>query len=200
MHSEHAPAQTRRPADEGFGLVELLVVMLLLTIVGAIAIAGIVQGMRTTAHGEDRVQALSAAQTGIERLSRELRAADPLTVADSDHVEVAIRRDDRLFYYIYKSEENGDLWDLTEERWQFDDAEEFDDPGFVPTAAGADAVTSRVLVRSMVDKDVFTFLTAGGTQTTNPGLARQADIQVRRLVQPGRSPIIVQTTVQMRNA
>jgi prepilin-type N-terminal cleavage/methylation domain-containing protein len=177
--------------EDGFTAMELLIVMALMAVIGAVAVSGMVQGIRTTDHGQDRVEALAQTQTGIERLSRELRAADPLAVAEADRVELAIRRDDRLYYYLYRLEPNGDLWDLTEERWQFDDG--FDEDGFVPTLAGADAVTDRVLVPQLVSNDVFTFPVVGNDDS-------QADIRLERLVQPGRTPVVVETTVRMRNS
>lgn len=63
-----------RPADEqGFSLIELLVVVLILGIVGAITLTGLVQGLQTSARADARIQAFSELQRASERVSRDLR-------------------------------------------------------------------------------------------------------------------------------
>jgi prepilin-type N-terminal cleavage/methylation domain-containing protein len=175
--------RTRAREEDGFTLVELLVVVFLIAIVGTVLASGLVQGIRTTNYTQNRAEALAHTQTGIERLSRELRAAEFVGVAASDHVELAIRRDEpRMYYYVYRTEAAGDVWNLTEERWQFDDG--FDG---VPDKNDADQVTTRVLVPGLVTGDVFTFSDS------------QVDIRLERRSQQGRGAILVETTVQMRN-
>lgn len=63
-----------RESDEsGFSLVELLVVVLILGIVGAMTLTSLVQGMRTTDRIEARIQASTDLQRAAERIARDLR-------------------------------------------------------------------------------------------------------------------------------
>lgn len=195
--SERAATRTN---EIGLSLVELLVVMMLLTVIGAIAVAGIAQGLRTTAYGQDRVDALAATQTAVERISRELRAADPVYRSDSDHVEVGIHRNEQFSHFVYEVVPEGDAWRLREERWVFEDPDDFSVPDFAPIKAEADLVTERTLIADLGGADVFTFFAADGEVTTTPSQATRVQIEVERIVQPGKNPIVVTTLVKLRNA
>jgi hypothetical protein len=104
--------------EGGLGLAELLVVMTLLTVVGGIVLSSVVSGMNTSRESQDRVQAFAELQRAVERMSREVRAADPLVVAEPDHLEASVRRgdDDEMRCYTARVD-GGDLvegWDGAE--------------------------------------------------------------------------------------
>jgi prepilin-type N-terminal cleavage/methylation domain-containing protein len=95
-----------RRDEAGFTLIELLVVIILLGVVGGVAMSGIVTGLHATRRGEARVAALNDLQKGIERVGRELRAAEELRFeSGSDPSEVVIARivrgGERLQYRYY---------------------------------------------------------------------------------------------------
>ncbi|MBA2530362.1 MAG: prepilin-type N-terminal cleavage/methylation domain-containing protein [Euzebyales bacterium] len=52
--------------EEGVSLVEVLVVIVLLAMVGAVAMSGLVTGLRASAKGQDRITALTDMQKGVE--------------------------------------------------------------------------------------------------------------------------------------
>lgn len=68
----------RSTGEEGFSLVELLVVMLVMSIVSAIVMAAMVSYTRSTAAAEARTRALSDVRLAVETISRDLRAANPI--------------------------------------------------------------------------------------------------------------------------
>ena len=78
--------------ERGFTLVELLVAMLLLSILGSVAAAGVIMTTRATRQGQNRNHAGDDLQKGIERISRELRVADPMRVAQPNDVVVDVYR------------------------------------------------------------------------------------------------------------
>jgi prepilin-type N-terminal cleavage/methylation domain-containing protein len=101
---------SQRCRDEsGVTLVELLVVVIILGVIGGVATSGIITGLHATRKGEARVAALNDLQKGIERVGRELRAAEELRFeAGSNPAEVVIaqivRGGERVRYRYYLSE------------------------------------------------------------------------------------------------
>lgn len=184
--------------DHGVTVVELLVAILLLGIVGTITVTGLVQGMQTTRYSQDRVEALAATQTGLERMSRELRAADPLRSVAEDRVTLDIRRSGSLYHYDYEVRDaGGGRWELAQSLRRFDSG--FDDPGFDPTTDAPDHTSDTVLVPELDSDTTFTFLDGDGNETLALAEVRQVEARVERVVQPGYDPIVVTTTVKVRN-
>jgi prepilin-type N-terminal cleavage/methylation domain-containing protein len=68
----------------GFTLVELLVVLVLLGVVGGIVTSAIVTGMTNARTTTARTVALHDLEIALQRVGRELRAADPLYVTSGD--------------------------------------------------------------------------------------------------------------------
>ena len=95
--------RSRLGDDDGFQLVELMVVVLLLMIVSGVATTGIVTGLRSSTRSQIRMDAHAELQTALERISREVRVADgeaypagvdgPLLVANADELAVDVYRD-----------------------------------------------------------------------------------------------------------
>jgi len=73
--------EVRAGQDEGFTLVELLVSIVLLGVVGAVVTAGIVTAMKTTRQDELRGDGSAKLRIAVERVSQDVRAADPLRIA-----------------------------------------------------------------------------------------------------------------------
>ena len=69
--------------ESGVSLVELLVVMTLMTIIGSMVTTSLVRGMKTTAATEERFTALGELQKSVDRMTAEIRAADPLFFSNS---------------------------------------------------------------------------------------------------------------------
>lgn len=66
-------ATTHRRAEDGFTLVELLVVMLILGVVGGITMTSLVQGMNTSNRASARVETLTTLEMAGQRAAREIR-------------------------------------------------------------------------------------------------------------------------------
>lgn len=200
-------ALRRRVADErGFTLVELLVVMLIVGVVGAVTTAGVVRGMRTTAEAQDRADAQAAIRTAAARASRELRVADPLRYATSTevHLDVALSDDTGVVHLRYVVVAAGGRWDLVERRWNLGwDRYQADtqNPGGAPDS-------ERTLIRDLTDPDVFAFRDVDGELLTDADVAdgderaRRAysvELTLERFVGDGQSPVDLDTHVTLRN-
>src|SRR5690349_4395235 len=74
--------------DDGFSLIELLVVMMLLGIVSAIVSVTLTSTMRTTRQAQNRAYSAEAVQTQLERVARDVRVADPIRAASANSITV----------------------------------------------------------------------------------------------------------------
>jgi prepilin-type N-terminal cleavage/methylation domain-containing protein len=171
-------ASRTRHADDGVGLIELLVVVALLAVVGGIVSSGLVSGMRTTRQAQDRVDANAQLQRAAERISREIRAADPLLVAEPNRIEARVRRGGGTPTYVARVV-GTDLRD------------------------GMGGVQTPVVRNVATGTPVFRYFTAAGaeittvTSTNLPTISRVTITIVRTL--PEQPPIRVQTAVTLRN-
>lgn len=82
---------SRRADDGGSMLVELLVGMVLMSVIGLIVLDGIVGGFKAQRGLQDRGEALAQIRTAAQRVTRQVREANPV-----DHAEAStltLRRD-----------------------------------------------------------------------------------------------------------
>src|SRR3954467_3735877 len=71
--------------DEGFSLIELMVVIMLTAVIGGVVSVSLITAMQTTRQDQSRGNASNALQTVVEQISRDVRVADPLrSVSTSD--------------------------------------------------------------------------------------------------------------------
>lgn len=87
-------------------LVEMLVVVVIIGIIGGFVTATVVNALEATRKGETRVMALNDLQRGIERVGRELRAAEELKIAPGSDPTgnvgaQVVRRGERITYRYY---------------------------------------------------------------------------------------------------
>lgn len=193
----------RLSGERGFTLVELLVVIGILAVVGSVAVAGLVNGMRQSAHAQDRVEALTTTQTALARMSRELRAADPLREVATDRVTLDVRRGGELIHFRYRVVADGaGAFQLEQQRWVFDEG--FDGDDFTPQESEAAQTSQRVLLGRLTDAEVFEARDSDGDVLDDSATATAANASrllmvVRREVQPDRPAIEVETSVTVRN-
>ena len=67
--------------DDGFTLVELMVVLVLLGVVGGVVVSAITTGFRSSANTTSRIVALNELEIALQRMTQDLRAADPLVLS-----------------------------------------------------------------------------------------------------------------------
>ena len=71
--------------DGGFALVELLVVLVILGVVGGVVTSATVTALRSATVTNARVAALSELEIALQRVTRDLRAADPIELHSDDY-------------------------------------------------------------------------------------------------------------------
>lgn len=74
--------------DDGFSLIELLVVMILLSVISGIVVATMIGTMRSTRQAQNRASSADAIQSQLERIARDLRVADPIRAASATSITV----------------------------------------------------------------------------------------------------------------
>lgn len=195
-------SRLRRGDNAGFTLVELLVIMVIVGVVGAITVAGVTRGMRTASQVEGRVETLAQVQVVMERISREIRASDPVREVTDDRLVLDVCRGGELQHYRYQVQPAGNHWELIQTRWDFQRA--CPDPDWQPTEADAAQTSTRALVDRLTSDAVFTALDdAGvaldGTAEGDAEKARRVRMRVRRAVPDGQDTIEAETAVTLRN-
>lgn len=98
----------RTSGDQGFTLVELLVVVAILTIVGGIVGGTIIQSMQTGRRAEARVHSLNDLERTLQRVGRELRSggcSDRLCATALPPIEVDqnLNFDSRITTNVYRA-------------------------------------------------------------------------------------------------
>ncbi len=81
----------RRRGEEGATLAELLTVMAVSSVVMAFIAGTIVNALGAQRRQTAQVAALNDAKLAFERVTRDIRAADPLLVAALDRIRLAVR-------------------------------------------------------------------------------------------------------------
>lgn len=110
-------AHLRSDGQGGFTLIELLIVMVLMGVVGAIVMQGFVATSRASVTAHSRIDALDDLRPATQRVTRELRAADPLVLDTSGNYGTAIeseltrnRERHRFRYYLTGVPGDLSLW------------------------------------------------------------------------------------------
>lgn len=189
---------TRKSEDGGFTLVEMSIVLLILGVIGAIATSSVIQSMKTTDRGQKRVFGLADVQNAVERMSREIRAADPVeTSSSSSSVSVRVHRNGRCQRYTYAlvgTELRQTLERLSPDPGVFNEC----------TSVVAGSTVTTVLVRGLTNGSttpLFTYLAdtaPATTAATTPAAVRSVVIDARSGMS-GTTPLQVRTSVQIRN-
>lgn len=82
-----------RDAEGGFTLVELLTAIAVSLVVIAVITGSVINALQTQRRQVAQVDALNAAKLAFERITRDVRAADPLLIAEPDRVRMEVERD-----------------------------------------------------------------------------------------------------------
>jgi prepilin-type N-terminal cleavage/methylation domain-containing protein len=78
--------------EAGLTLIELLVTMIIMGVISAVVTAGIVTSLTDQRRERTRLDAVSSSQRVLERVSKDLRAANPLVAGDASSVTVLVYR------------------------------------------------------------------------------------------------------------
>jgi prepilin-type N-terminal cleavage/methylation domain-containing protein len=76
--------------DAGLTLIELLVTMIIMSVIGAVVTAGIVTSLTDQHRERTRLDAVSSSQRVLERVTKDLRAANPLVAGDASSVTMLV--------------------------------------------------------------------------------------------------------------
>lgn len=98
------PGDARQP-EGGFTLVELLTAISVSLVVMGVVTGVVVNAVQTQRRQVAQVDALSAAKIAFERITRDVRAADPLRVAEPDRVRMDVERDGNARTVTYRLED-----------------------------------------------------------------------------------------------
>lgn len=197
--------------DSGFTLIEALVVMVVLGVVGAFVGTSLVQGMRTSSDAQQRIYVLTDLQRGLERVSRELRVADPLCVAhdpsDPEQEErelgASVYRDGKRYLHRYYIVGTGADAELRQDVTEFDP----------PDAATGSVLSSGVFIADIgndlvaydppdgpaePDTPLFVYRNRDGDRIAANGAVAAVEINLAKQLED-HDPITVATTVEVRN-
>ncbi len=182
-----------RDSEAGFGLVELMVVMVLLGIVGGIASRSVITGMQAQRRQIDRVEALAGARLGAERMMRDLRMANPLGgPLDGNAATMDVERGGTDRRMRFAAVDSAGDWVLQVEETALDAA---GNPTGPPTV--------RVLVRGLAPPapSTFTYRDASGAALgSSAAPALVASIEVHLAVQAReQTPVALDDRVTLRN-
>jgi len=183
--------------QRGVTLVELLVVIVLLGVVGSYMTRSMVSGMRATMSTQSRFDGLADLQQSVNRMTRELRAADPLVRASSNTTTAVVEtyRDasftTKLRYtYTYCPTQQHIV------------VRREVNPSGTPTAISCGAAGNTVLIPNVNNgaTPVFAYQRADGTAAGAADKVFRIQVTVQRAVTgPPADTITVRTTVRLRN-
>ncbi len=116
-----ADARHRRSRRQGFTLIESIVVILLIGILAAVAGVFIVQPFEAARDMSRRAELVDAAETALNRMTREIRLAVPNSVrVDTNALELLRSRTGGRYRRLLRSDGSGDALDPTVSADTFD--------------------------------------------------------------------------------
>lgn len=183
-----------RSDEAGLSLVELLVVMVIFGLVGSIATAGMIRGMRTSDQVQDRVAVMGDLHQAAARVSRELRAACPVSVATPYRVQATIFRNGERLRYTYETTAATDALREVVHVWNASAS---------PPAWSATPRSDRRFIQGVLNADlgrpVFKYFDRDGNVTADARRVHRVKIELVRDLRD-RAPLELATSVNVRNS
>lgn len=178
----------RLAAEHGISLIEVLIAIVIAGVVGGAIVNAMSQGTRAAQRSHNRVTALAELQTVAQRVARELRAANPITLADATQAEVAVNRAGQSRTYRFRLVADGTTYRIEEVR----------------TIAGVGSTS--ILARGLpVTGLALRYYDGTGTELLPPvtggnvPLIRTIKVTLSRFIPLNTAPITLETTVDVRN-
>lgn len=202
----------RPRSEDGFTLVELLIVMVLLGVVGGVVTTSIVQALQSSRLTSERTLALHDIERSLQIVARELRVADPIYLTANDDYQSTIGaevvRDRKVHVHTFTIEFVDSVQFLVQDTTEYD-LDSLNDGD--PTNDAPISLPRRRLVTDLDNglESVFTYHDADGTEIEcDVAVADQCDDRYAdaaqvgiRLVRnlAGQEPIRAETRVNVRN-
>jgi len=167
--------------ERGFTLVEVLVAIVIAAIVGGLTVGVVARSAEQERSTTSHVTTLNEGKTALERMTRDIRAADPMLAAGSDEIEVVVRDGSSIRWRRWQAYDGV----LTVEEQQFglgDAPEDWDD-------AQKESTTTQTLLRSLDEADLFTYRDAFGEE-----LEPDADADVAEDVRAVRVDLVLESS------
>ncbi len=167
--------------DHGFTLVELLVVMTILTIIGGLVVGTVVNAFEQERRTTSRVHAMNDAKLALERITADVRAADPLHTTEETLLEATVHRGEERLVSYELGTNNGD-------------------PALIVSEDVDGTVTTRPLVTGLAsDGLVFEYVDGENEEVSEPSDVRRVQISVTVEVGPDDAPITLSDDTTIRN-
>lgn len=175
----------RGRSDEGFSLVELLVVTLLLGVIGSVVVTGLVRSMQVSQETQARMQATAELQRTADRVGRELRAACPLTTADPLAASARVHRGGEILEHRFRVAGGA----LTHEVVRIEN-----------DALAAVIQSERTLLPDLATTGTgFTYADAEGLAASSPADVRAVRVLLARGLGADSPPLRLETAINLRN-
>ena len=187
----------RMRRDDGFTVIELMVGILLMSIVMSIMASSTIHAMKVQRRQFAEVDTVSRTRIAMERMTREIRAANPLLAASADGSEITVQvtRGTTGFnrkMTTYRLVNNSRIDVLT--------------TLYNTSTSASSVLPPRTLLTGLapaVGEPVFTYMLADGTPPpvgTDITLYRSVGITLRMALRESTETVVVRDTVSIRNA
>lgn len=177
----------RRDGEAGFTTVELMVAISVLAVVTAGAMGLIVRAMQVSNQTTQRVVVTTDLQRSVERVTRNVRAADPISTATPTQLRVTVHDSAAARRVITYTLAGGTLSQRVQTYTS-------------PTSAAASSDVTTAVVGGLTNTTVFTYTTATGTPWTSGSPATIAHVEVMLATSVNSRPVQLTSSAQVRNA
>lgn len=202
--------------DDGFSLLELLIVLALLSVVMSLAMAGLFSINDATRSSEEKSFSDTALRAAVERLARDIRASRPI-----DYQTPVSVYDTQIAFKVYCTPVGGTcatnnlrqmVYRVSGNKLEFSEGGGAFRTLLGPSASSSLPITSRQFaIVNTAAEPVFTYIRKDGTALATGGgtpapaerfrdCTRAVRIHLRMITEPGNTrPADLTTTVTLRN-